>query len=105
MSALRPPVGKRDRQGEWYEASIGPRAVAGRVSGGEQSYAISEPVSAQMHPACSRIKPLAWDWKAYSNGNDVFAVQAMSRCREKARSGGPTLIEACTYRIRRILRR
>jgi 2-oxoisovalerate dehydrogenase E1 component alpha subunit len=91
-------------QGEWYEAvnwaAVQRLPVVFLVE--NNAYAISEPVSAQMAVQRVADKAAGLGLEGLSvDGNDVFALQAaVSAAVEKARSGGgPTLIEACTYRI------
>ncbi|MCL6516379.1 pyruvate dehydrogenase (acetyl-transferring) E1 component subunit alpha [Alicyclobacillus sp.] len=64
-------------------------------------YAISVPVSRQMAVRSVAQRALAYDMEGICvDGNDVVAVYAaMRRAVDRARSGGgPTLIEAVTYR-------
>lgn len=91
-------------QGEWYEAvnwaAIHNLPVIFMVE--NNGYAISEPLSTQMAVASSADKAcgLGLEGRAI-DGNDVYATHAaVSAAVEKARSGGgPTLIEARTYRL------
>ncbi|MGV3489591.1 MAG: pyruvate dehydrogenase (acetyl-transferring) E1 component subunit alpha, partial [Tuberibacillus sp.] len=64
-------------------------------------YAISVPISKQMHSKTIAQKAVAYDMEGIRiDGNDIFAVYfTVKEAAEKARKGGgPTLIEAVTWR-------
>lgn len=65
-------------------------------------YAISVPIDLQMHASSIALRAAGYGMPGMLvDGNDVLSVYGATRCAvERARAGGgPTLIEAVTYRI------
>lgn len=91
-------------EGEFYEAVniAGDWQLPVVFLVNNNQWAISVPRSAQTHCQTIAQKAIAGGFEGVQvDGNDVVAVRyAMERALEKARNGGgPTLIEAITYRL------
>ena len=65
-------------------------------------WAISTPISKQTHSKTIAQKAIAYDMPGVQvDGNDILGMHAITReaCERARKGGGPTLIEAVTYRL------